>query len=102
MHSIFATALRARILFREPAASGLKFPGGDKPDYWDFVYFSFVIGMTFQVSDVAITSRNIRRTVIGARHCVVPVQRGLAGDHDQYRGQRDLELNKAHSPLNQL
>jgi len=42
---------------------GLKFPGEDAPDYWDFVYFSFVIGMTSQVSDVAVTSRSIRRTV---------------------------------------
>lgn len=43
-------------------AEGLDFPGNDKPDYWDFIYFSFVIGMTFQVSDVQITSRSIRRT----------------------------------------
>lgn len=40
------------------------FPGEDKPDYWDFVYFSFVIGMTSQVSDIAIASKAIRRTVI--------------------------------------
>jgi uncharacterized membrane protein len=41
----------------------MTFPGGDpNPDYWDFVYFSFVIGMTSQVSDVAITSKVIRRT----------------------------------------
>lgn len=45
---------------REPG--GLKFPDEDKPDYWDFVYFSFVIGMTAQVSDVAITGRSMRRT----------------------------------------
>jgi uncharacterized membrane protein len=45
-------------------AGGLAFPGGDeRPDYWDFVYFAFVIGMTSQVSDVAVTSREIRRTV---------------------------------------
>ena len=31
-------------------------------DYWDFVYFSFVIGMTAQVSDVGITDKTIRRT----------------------------------------
>ena len=31
-------------------------------DYWDFVYFSFVIGMTAQVSDVGITDKAIRRT----------------------------------------
>ena len=45
---------------------GLQFPSGsdskEKPDYWDFVYFSFVIGMTAQVSDVGITSKVIRRT----------------------------------------
>lgn len=41
---------------------GLEFPGDLKePDYLDFVYFSFVIGMTFQVSDVEISSRAIRR-----------------------------------------
>lgn len=42
---------------------GLKFPGDTKPDYWDFLYFSLVIGMTSQVSDVAVTSKVIRRMV---------------------------------------
>jgi len=45
---------------------GLEFPSAlgpdDRPDYWDFVYFSFVIGMTAQVSDVGITDKIIRRT----------------------------------------
>lgn len=40
---------------------GLQFPDECEPDYLDFVYFSFVIGMTFQVSDVEISSRQIRR-----------------------------------------
>lgn len=40
---------------------GLQFPDELEPDYLDFVYFSFVIGMTFQVSDVEISSRKIRR-----------------------------------------
>ena len=40
---------------------GLDFPGGLKPDYPDFFYFSVVIGMTSQVSDVSITSRRMRR-----------------------------------------
>ena len=40
---------------------GLQFPGDDTPDYWDFVYFGIVLGMTFQVSDVQITSRKLRR-----------------------------------------
>jgi uncharacterized membrane protein len=43
---------------------GLEFPGRQEPDYWDFAYFSIVIGMTFQVSDVQITSRTLRRMVL--------------------------------------
>jgi uncharacterized membrane protein len=45
------------------AARGLLFPGDEEPDYLDFAYFSFVIGSTFQVSDVQIISREIRRLV---------------------------------------
>ncbi len=45
-------------------ANGLIFPGKDKPDYWDFMYFAFVIGMTFQVSDVQVSNRLIRRLVV--------------------------------------
>lgn len=44
--------------------TGLDFPGTKEPDYWDFVYFAFVIGMCFQVSDVQITSRYLRRVVL--------------------------------------
>lgn len=40
---------------------GIDFPGGDSPDYVDFLYFSFTLGMTFQTSDVQITGRSIRR-----------------------------------------
>jgi uncharacterized membrane protein len=40
---------------------GLEFPGEKKPDYLDFVYFALVLGMTFQVSDVQITARKMRR-----------------------------------------
>lgn len=40
---------------------GLEFPGDEEPDYWDFAYFAIVLGMTFQVSDVQITSRKLRR-----------------------------------------
>jgi len=46
------------------ALNGLIFPEEKKPHYIDFAYFSFVIGMTFQVSDVQITSRTIRRFVL--------------------------------------
>ena len=44
--------------------SGLDFPDEKEPDYIDFAYFSFVIGMTFQVSDIQITSRKIRRLAL--------------------------------------
>jgi uncharacterized membrane protein len=43
---------------------GLIFPGGEEPNDHDFAYFSFVIGMTFQVSDVQITSRTIRKLAL--------------------------------------
>lgn len=43
---------------------GLDFPGKEDPDYWDFAYFALVLGMTFQVSDVQIVSRRLRRTAL--------------------------------------
>ncbi|QXQ04710.1 DUF1345 domain-containing protein [Sphingosinicellaceae bacterium] len=43
---------------------GLEFPGEDEPVYWDFAYFSFVLGMTFQVSDVEIKRTGLRRTAL--------------------------------------
>lgn len=65
VHTTFALHY-AHEYYRGGKPGGLAFPGGDangeKPDYWDFVYFSFVIGMTAQVSDVGITDRIIRRT----------------------------------------
>lgn len=45
-------------------AEGLEFPGKTPPDYRDFAYFSYVIGMTCQVSDVVVTSREMRRLVL--------------------------------------
>ncbi len=47
-----------------PEPSRLIFPGGESPTYGDFLYFSFTIGMTFQVSDVQIADAKIRRIVI--------------------------------------
>jgi uncharacterized membrane protein len=64
VHTVFALHY-AHEYYRGPKPGGLQFPSGDndeKPDYWDFVYFSFVIGMTAQVSDVGITDKIIRRT----------------------------------------
>lgn len=45
----------------EPDGPGLQFPGGLDPDYFDFLYYAFVVGMTSQVSDVQVTSREMRR-----------------------------------------
>ena len=69
-HTIFAIHY-AHEYYDENAhkGGGLNFPGDQPPDYWDFVYFSFVVGMTSQVSDVAVTSSTFRRLV--AAHGVV-------------------------------
>ena len=64
VHTIFALHY-AHDYYRGAKPGGLQFPSGDEhdhADYWDFVYFSFVIGMTAQVSDVGITDKTIRRT----------------------------------------
>ncbi len=67
VHTIFTTRY-AHIYYDTDAddgsprtGGGLQFPDENEPDYLDFVYFSFVIGMTFQVSDVEISGRSIRR-----------------------------------------
>ncbi|MCI4589131.1 DUF1345 domain-containing protein [Sphingobium sp. BYY-5] len=44
---------------------GLEVPHAKAPSYWDFLYFSFTLGMTFQTSDVAISGRHMRRVVLG-------------------------------------
>jgi uncharacterized membrane protein len=64
VHTAFALHY-AHDYYRGATPGGLQFPSGDQhdhADYWDFVYFSFVIGMTAQVSDVGITDKTIRRT----------------------------------------
>jgi len=48
-------------------AGGIEVPGTTAPDYADFAYFAFTFGMTFQTSDVQITSRRVRRVVL--LHC---------------------------------
>jgi uncharacterized membrane protein len=64
VHTSFALHY-AHDYYRGEKPGGLQFPSGEEnshADYWDFVYFSFVIGMTAQVSDVGITDKTIRRT----------------------------------------
>ena len=43
------------------APKGLNFPGDGEPGFWDFVYFAYTIGMTFQTSDVALCTPELRR-----------------------------------------
>jgi uncharacterized membrane protein len=50
-------------------AEGLDFPGNEPPDYWDFVYYSFIIGTACATADVDVTSKRMRR--LTALHCVV-------------------------------
>jgi len=48
----------------EGPARGLKFPGVEEPAYFDFAYYSFVLGMTSQVSDISVTTAQMRRTTL--------------------------------------
>ena len=48
---------------------GLDFPKTDEPDYWDFIYFAFCLGMCFQTSDVDMTSGRVRR--VATAHCLL-------------------------------
>lgn len=65
IHTLFAFHYARLYYFqpdgREEHHRGLKFPDDDEPDYLDFAYYSFVVGMTSQVSDVAVLSRPMRR-----------------------------------------
>jgi len=69
VHTVFALRY-AHVFYKvcgeldAPHGTGLDFPGEKQPDYLDFAYFSFVIGMTSQVSDVQITSKQIRRLAL--------------------------------------
>ena len=53
----------AHLHYKGPAP-GFRFPGKDDPDAWDFLYASFTIGMTAQVSDIEVTTREMRRAVL--------------------------------------
>jgi uncharacterized membrane protein len=62
--------LRYARLYYSDVPGGIDFPDADvPPDYMDFVYVAFTVGMTFQVSDTGIAARSIRRTVI--RHALL-------------------------------
>lgn len=64
MHTAF-TVRYAHLYYRDDGdVGGLEFPGQEDPDYLDFAYFAFVIGMTFQTADVSITDRQIRHLAL--------------------------------------
>ena len=70
VHTTF-TLRYARLFYQDrkgndgkKADAGLGFPGDEDPDFIDFAYYSFVIGMTFQVSDVQVSSKEIRRLTL--------------------------------------
>lgn len=61
-HDYYLTAMRGQ-------HGGLDFPGGQAPDYGDFLYFSIIVGTSAQTADVALSSRKMRRTCTA--HCVL-------------------------------
>ena len=68
MQTIFAFRY-AHVYYQEelrgqPHGAGLDFPGKLSPDYFDFLYYAHVVGMTSQVSDVVVTSRQMRRMTL--------------------------------------
>lgn len=63
-HLFYTYPTREEQAAGEDHHGGLEFPGTPHPDFLDFAYFSFVLGMTFQVADVNITARNMRRLAL--------------------------------------
>jgi uncharacterized membrane protein len=64
-HTAF-TLRYAHLYYREDdeGVGGVEFPGGEAPDYLDFAYFAFTVGMCFQVSDVVVSSKQVRQAVL--------------------------------------
>jgi uncharacterized membrane protein len=62
-HTMFAMHY-AHEFYRAKKPTGLLFPGDAPPDYLDFLYYAFVVGMTCQVSDVQVAGRTLRRLTL--------------------------------------
>ena len=64
-HTAF-TLRYAHLFYREDdeGVGGIEFPGGENPCYSDFAYLAFTIGMCFQVSDMTLSSRQVRKVVL--------------------------------------
>lgn len=65
VHTVYA--LRYARLYYTPPDGGIDFQG-ERPDYLDFAYLALTLGMTFQVSDTALTGKRVRRTAL--RHAL--------------------------------
>ncbi len=63
IHTLYA--LHYARLYYADEDGGIDFPGDDPPDYRDFAYVAFTIGMTYQVSDTDIDSKLVRRSLFG-------------------------------------
>jgi uncharacterized membrane protein len=68
IHTLFAFHYARCFYWRDDPTTehvrGLRFPGDAAPDYLDFLYYSFVVGMTSQVSDVAVVTQHMRRITL--------------------------------------
>jgi len=73
LHTLFA--LRYARLYYAPPVGGLGFGEDDPPDYADFAYVAFTLGMTYQVSDTDLTSKRIRSTAL--RHALLSYVFGI-------------------------
>ena len=67
LHLMYAA--RYAYLFYSEAPGGIDFNADDPPAYRDFLYFSYNLGMTYQVSDTSVSSRTIRAVVL--RHALL-------------------------------
>ncbi|HST94000.1 MAG TPA: DUF1345 domain-containing protein [Microvirga sp.] len=64
VHTIYAIHYAHEFYGDAGERQGLKFPHEGRPDYWDFLYFSFNLGAAAQTSDVLVTSKRMRRLVL--------------------------------------
>ena len=75
VHTLFVLRY-AHLYYGVGAVGGVEFPGERPPDYRDFAYLAFTVGMTYQVSDTEITDPVVRRTLL--RHALLSYLFGTA------------------------
>ena len=68
LHLMYATRY-AHLYYEVDGEGGIDFNSTDRPAYRDFLYFSYNLGMTYQVSDTSVSSRTIR--AVALRHCLL-------------------------------